>query len=240
MALRVALALHLHQPGLQRLHPLGDHALVEFDLRFTRAAALAGAAGLAFQVAPAAHQAAAQVLQPGEFHLQLAFVALRPLGEDLEDQRRAVGNRHAQRALQIALLGRRQRLVEDDAFGAVHLHQQLDLVGLAAADEQRRVGRLAAGDDTLDRHVAGAFGQQRQFIQRGVEVLAIAEIDAHQHHTGSAPRAGGRRRCVPRRGVQGGGREGCGAWVAAQAGSVGSLAWKFTGRPGTTVEMACL
>ncbi len=238
MALGVALALHLDQPRLQRLDPLGDHAPVELDLGLARAAALAGAAGLALQVAPAPHEAAAEVLQPGQLDLQLALVALRPLREDFQDQRGAVGHGHAQRALQVALLGGRQRLVEDHAFGAVHLHQGLDLVGLAAADEQRRVGCLASGDDALDGDITGALGEQGQLVERGIEVLAGAEVDTHQHH--ACGRAARGRGGGPLLGVQGAGGAAQVAGCRAQAGSAGSLAWKFTGRPGTTVEIACL
>ena len=47
-------------------------------------------------------------------------------------------------ALQIALLGRAQGLVEQHLGRPALLRQQLDLVGLAAAHEQSRVGRAAA------------------------------------------------------------------------------------------------
>ena len=106
-------------------------------------------------MAPAAHEACGQVLQLRELHLQLAFMALRAGGEDLEDQHRPVGHGHAEVALEIALLRRRQGLVEQHGLRLVALDQRLDLVGLARADEQRGVGRLAAGDDARDRQVAG-------------------------------------------------------------------------------------
>ena len=238
VALGAALALDLGQPRLERFDALVDHAAVKLDLRLARATALAGTAGLALQVAPAPHQARAQVLQPGQLDLQLAFMALRTLGKDLQDQRGAVGHGHPQVALKIALLGRRQGLVEDHAFGAMHLHQGLDLVGLAAAHKQRRVGCLAARDDPLHRHITRALGQQRQLIERGVEEGAPAEIHTHQHHARRARL--GQRRAIPIIGRQGGGG-GCSvAGRGLQAGSAGSAAWKLTGRPGTTVEMACL
>src|SRR5450432_3848111 len=52
-----ALALDLVELLLDRLDALADHAPVELDLRFTGAAAVADAAALAFEVAPAAHEA---------------------------------------------------------------------------------------------------------------------------------------------------------------------------------------
>src|SRR5450432_2393767 len=56
-ALCAALALDLVELLLDRLDALADHAPVELDLRFTGAAAVADAAALAFEVAPAAHEA---------------------------------------------------------------------------------------------------------------------------------------------------------------------------------------
>ena len=47
-------------------------------------------AALTFQVAPAAHQARRQVLQPGELDLQFAFVAAGASAKDFEDEARAV------------------------------------------------------------------------------------------------------------------------------------------------------
>jgi hypothetical protein len=74
-ALRLALALDLDQAFARALDGIVDHPAVQFDLLFTRAAAHAGAAGLALQVRPAPHQAGAQVLQAGQLDLQLAFMA---------------------------------------------------------------------------------------------------------------------------------------------------------------------
>ena len=56
LALGLPLALDFGQPLLGALDGLTDHAFVEFDLFFPRAAAHASAAGLALQVRPAPHQ----------------------------------------------------------------------------------------------------------------------------------------------------------------------------------------
>jgi hypothetical protein len=169
---------------LHRLDALGNHAAVEFDLRFAGATAGADATALALQVAPAAHQTGRQVLQARQFHLQLALVALRARSEDLEDQHRAVGNGHAEVALQVALLGRRERLVEQHGLGLVPFNERLDFVGLARPDEERRIGRLALGNDPRNRRIAGRFGEQRQFVEGVVEVCAAAEVHTHQDGPG--------------------------------------------------------
>jgi len=71
--------------------------------------------------------------------LQLALVALRALRENIEDQTGPVQHPNVQALFQIALLRRRQRVVEDDDFDAVGQHGLADFVRLAAADEISRV-----------------------------------------------------------------------------------------------------
>ncbi len=104
--LGVALALDLLQPLACALDGVADHPAVQLDLLLARAAAHAGAAGLPLQVRPAPHQPGADVLQPRQLDLQLAFVAAGALGEDLQDQQRAVVDRKAEVALEVALLRR--------------------------------------------------------------------------------------------------------------------------------------
>ena len=87
----------------------------------TTEAAMTDATALTLQVAPAPHQARGEVLQPCQLNLQLALVALGACREDLEDQHGAVGHRHAEMALEVALLRRRERLVEQHGLGTMAL-----------------------------------------------------------------------------------------------------------------------
>lgn len=59
------------------------------------------------------NQAAGLVLQLRQFDLQLALGGRCALGENVQDQRRAVNHLHAQNLLQIARLNACQFLVED-------------------------------------------------------------------------------------------------------------------------------
>lgn len=77
--------------------------------------------------------------QLGQLHLQLALVAACPLREDVEDQASAVDHAPLQIALQIALLARRQGVVDQHQIRAGGLGSGLDLFQLAAADQGRRV-----------------------------------------------------------------------------------------------------
>ena len=96
-------------------------------------------------------------------------MALGALGKDLEDQGRAIGHRHTQMPLQIALLGGRQGLIEQDAVGRMDQDQFLDLIGFARAEEQRGIRCTASADDPRHRFIARRSGQQGQLFQPGVE-----------------------------------------------------------------------
>ncbi len=129
---------------------------------------------------PAAHEAGAEVLQARQFDLQLALVAARALREDLEDEEGAVVDGDAEFALQVALLGGRQGLVEDHLARAVQLGEFADFLGFAAADEERRVGRLALADEAGDGREAGGLGEKAELFELGIE-MGEAEIDADQN-----------------------------------------------------------
>ena len=104
-----------------------------------------GAAALALQVGPAANQARGHVLELGQLDLQLAFVAVRAQGEDVEDQPGAVDDAALQRLFQVAFLDRAQRMVDQHQVGAGRLAGRLHFLELAAADQEGRVGLVDPG-----------------------------------------------------------------------------------------------
>jgi hypothetical protein len=54
------------------------------------------------------------MLQLRQFHLHLAFVALRPLGKNIEDETGSVNDPDFQNLFKVALLCWRQRMIEND------------------------------------------------------------------------------------------------------------------------------
>ena len=149
--LGAALALELAQL-LFGAHDVGrDHAPVQLDLRLAGAAACADSTALALQVRPAPNQAGAEVLQPRQLHLQLAFVAFGPLGKNFQNQKCAVCHRQFQQALEVALLARADRLVKQD-FSRTQLGCQFfDFLGFSASDKQGGIGCAALAGDAPDR-----------------------------------------------------------------------------------------
>ncbi len=175
-----ALPLDLFKSITGALDGVANHPSVEFDLGLARPASHANAATLAFQVRPAAHQARAHVLQPREFDLEFALVTAGPLGEDFKYQQGAVIDRQADVALQVALLGRTEGLIEEDFLGPMLFGEKLDFIRLAAADKQRRIGCLAFAGDSGNRRQSRRLCQQAQFFQARVKV-GQPEIHADKH-----------------------------------------------------------
>ena len=140
----LTLLLEFLQTLREHLHPLAQQSAIGLELRFARTAQADAAAALAFKVGPAAHQPAGDVLQLRELDLQLAFVTRRALREDIEDEAVAIQHAPADELLEVALLARRQRMIDEDDIGLVRLGFEADLLRLAAADE---VARDRAGRD---------------------------------------------------------------------------------------------
>ena len=112
--MQLAGAAHLFQFALQLDDLVGHEPPVGFDLGLARATHGAKAAALTLQVGPGAHKAGFFVGQPGQFNLQLALAGAGPAGEDLEDQARPVDDLDLPGFFQIALLNRRQGVIDHD------------------------------------------------------------------------------------------------------------------------------
>src|ERR1017187_1005796 len=164
-ALHVAAALELDQLVLEHLDAVPDQAPVDLDLSLAHPAEESPPAALAFKMGPAAHQTRGGILELRQFHLQLALVTPRAPGENTEYQAGAVDDRAIQRLFQIALLRRREFVVEHHRHGMMFAHGGPDLFHLARAGKQGTVGPLTLALDQGARLQAGAFCEQPQFLE---------------------------------------------------------------------------
>ena len=166
---------HLLQLLLQLDDAFADQAPVGFDLCLAGAAEEAEAAALAFEVGPRPHQARALILQMRQFDLECAFLGGGALAEDVQDQPGAVDHLAGPGALQVALLHRRQRRI-DDRDGDLLFGQGMAERGNLPLAQQRRRAADAQGenggmhDDKPDR--GGKADRLRQACLGGAPVIA--------------------------------------------------------------------
>ena len=106
------------------------------------------------------------VFQLRQFDRQPGFVGLRPPGEDVEDQLRAVEDLHARGPLEVADLSRAEVVVEDDHVGVARAAKERQFLDLALAEIGRGVGGLAPLNQLSDDAGAGRLGQPLKLLQR--------------------------------------------------------------------------
>ena len=163
---------HLLDLPLERRYAVADQPPVRLQLRLARAAR-ADPPLQPLQVGPLAAQPRQDVLVLGQLHLEPALPRPRVLGEDVQDERRAVQHLHLEGLLQRALLGRRELIVEDDGRVGEGVPLGGDLLHLAAADVG---GRARAGQPLhrlADDARPGGVRQQRQLLQRALRRPAV-------------------------------------------------------------------
>ena len=111
--MQAAGAPHLIQLPSDPRHPIADQPTVGLDLRFTRTAEEPETTALAFKVGPASDQSAGLIVEMGKFDLEPAFGGRGPLAENLEDQAGAIDHLGLGPLLQVTLLDRRDRRIDD-------------------------------------------------------------------------------------------------------------------------------
>ncbi len=120
------------------------------------------------------------MLELRELHLELALVTLGALGEYVEDQPSPVDDRAAERLLEIALLHRRQDVIEYGERGTLLLQSPLDLLDLSGTCEIGGVGPVAAPAHQCPRPNPGACREKAQLFN-ALGVAARTEVQAHEH-----------------------------------------------------------
>ncbi len=130
--------LHLLELFADDVDALADQPPVGLDLRFARAAEKAEAAALALKVGPRPDQAAFLIDEMGELDLEAPFPRPRALPENLQDETGAVEHLGVPRRLEVPLLDRRERMIDDDELGVLGADETRELLDLASAEQSGR------------------------------------------------------------------------------------------------------
>ena len=144
---------------------------------------------------PAPRQPRQQVVELRQLHLEPALARARPAREDVEDQLGAVERLALDLLLQVALLGRRELLVEENQLDLLRGAAGLHLAHLAAADECRGVAPRALLQLLADDARAGARGELRELVERGFAARAVARALRQADEQRALPRTPLRARC---------------------------------------------
>ena len=128
------------------------------------------------------------MLQLREFHFELAFEAARALRKDVEDEAVAIEHAPADMLFEIALLARRECVIDENDVGFGRGRRGAHFVRLAAAHEEARIRTLAPAGHRRNRlRTRGA----RELLELA-QILRIhrrAESQAYEHRALTTPRA---------------------------------------------------
>ena len=176
----LAVGLDVLEPPPQRGDAVAREPAVGLDLRLARApgadAADAAAGAETLEVRPQAAHAGHVVLELRQLDLELALGGVGVAGEDVEDHRGAVDHRHPELLLEVALLARRELVVDRDEVRVRRLQQRLELVDLARAEVEVRV-RASRGAGR-SRPTDGDAGGAQQLLELGHVVARRRDADA--------------------------------------------------------------
>ena len=175
---------HLFQLRLQPVDPLADVTAVGFQLCFTGATG-ADAAALTAQAQTHAGQPGQQVLVLGKLYLQSALSGFGPLGKNIQNQRAAIQNRHADDLFQRPDIAGRKLVIEYHHGGLCELHQHFHFLRLSLSDEAVRIGGVPVLQNFARAEAARGFQKRFQLFQRFVRgrlfLRKAIGIEANQH-----------------------------------------------------------
>jgi hypothetical protein len=126
------------------------------------------------------------MLQLSEFNLQLAFVALGPLGKYVENQAGTIQHANLEFVLEVSFLTRRQGVVENGQLGFMGGNQSGKFLNFALADEKPGIRLISFTDQRSYRQGSGRFGKLAQLAD-GLYVCIRASINQNGSLTGFRP-----------------------------------------------------
>jgi succinyldiaminopimelate transaminase len=171
----VALFPKLLQSATEQRDPATGESPVCFELGLA-GAARAHAPAETLEVLPEAAHAREVVLELRELDLQLALGARRVLGEDVEDQLRAVDDARLQRVLECPLLRGIELAVDEQHLRTGLLVLALEILELPLAEVGAALRPRPVLDDLADRFDEGGM---RKLSQLGQLVVRIDSLGQH-------------------------------------------------------------
>ena len=122
------------------------------------------------KVVPHPRQPRQQILQLRQLDLQSSFATAGTLGENIEDQLRAIEHLAREQVFQITALRRRKLIIENHRGDLLVLERFLDQLRFAAPDVVGRRRFLQFLRDGADHFRAGGVGQLAQFLHRIAQI----------------------------------------------------------------------
>ncbi|GBF26816.1 hypothetical protein MnTg02_01857 [bacterium MnTg02] len=129
-------------------------ATVRLDLCFARSAEKTKTAALTFKMGPAAHQSAFLVRKMRKFDLQPPFPRSCPASKNLEDQSGSIEHFDRPGCFKIALLNRRERMVDNNKLDVRSPDDPLKLLDFAGSKKRCRTN-IGDRNQTFVAHIEG-------------------------------------------------------------------------------------
>ena len=160
---------------------MGDAAAIDLELRLA-GPARADSAAQTREIRAGADQVRLAVAQLREFHLQLAVAAARVPRKHVEDDHRAVDDRDGNDELEVLALPRTEVVEDEHEVRTAFLDRVGDLARLSAADERRRVDRVAPLHHPREDRRARRLHERFELVQLRLErTFRIVEIDGNEN-----------------------------------------------------------
>ena len=121
------------------------------------------------------------------------FPRAGPLGEDVEDQRRAIENLAVENFFQVAALGGREFVIKNDGVDLLLPALERELAGFSGADERSRDRAVQFLGAITDDGPAGGGRQFGQFVQGIAHVPSGASFNFQAHQKNAFGFSGGLR-----------------------------------------------
>ena len=116
---QASLQTNLRESGLKMPNPHVQKSPIRLQLSLARPSQT-NPAPLPLKVGPPPDQSRREMPQLSQFDLKLAFMGLRPKGENVQNQSGPVYNATMSDLLQVTFLDRRDRLINDDEMCTLH------------------------------------------------------------------------------------------------------------------------